>query len=91
MKDERGRGVIRLNDKTTHGGHVITACEDFKVMGVPVALERDMTWCPQCKGNYAILPRDSARRHLDRPVAYHEDPTECGATLISSVGQATGE
>ncbi len=39
MKDENGRGVIRLNDKTTHGGHVITASDDLKAQGIPVALE----------------------------------------------------
>jgi len=30
MKDENGRGVIRLHDKTTHGGEVITACDDIR-------------------------------------------------------------
>jgi uncharacterized Zn-binding protein involved in type VI secretion len=85
MKDEAGRGVIRLNDKTTHGGHVTTASDDFKVLDVPVALEGDKTWCPQCQGTYAILPKDSTRQHLGKAVAYHGDPTECGATLIASL------
>lgn len=35
MKDESGRGVIRLNDTTTHGGQVITASDDLKALGVP--------------------------------------------------------
>ena len=39
MKDENGRGVIRLHDKTTHGGEVITACDEIKAMGIPVALK----------------------------------------------------
>lgn len=86
MKDANGRGVIRLNDKTTHGGHVTSACDDFKVLGVAVALEGDMTYCPQCKGNFAIRPRESERTHDGKPVAYHDDITECGAHLISSVG-----
>lgn len=36
-RDERRsrRGVIRLNDKTTHCGHVTTASDDFNVMDVP--------------------------------------------------------
>jgi uncharacterized Zn-binding protein involved in type VI secretion len=85
MKDENGRGVIRLHDKTTHGGEVITACDDFKAMGLPVALQADMTHCPKCKGNFKILPQNSTRTHHGKPIAYHNDPTECGARLISSL------
>lgn len=85
MKDHQGRGVIRLHDKTTHGGEVITACDDMKAMGVPVAVQDNMTWCPQCKGNFKILPENSPRTHHGKAVAYHDDPTECGARLISSL------
>jgi len=85
MKDEKGRGVIRLNDKTSHGGHVTTASDDMKAMGIPVALEGDLTSCPQCNGTFAIRPKNSTRRHHGKQVAYHGDPTECGATLISSL------
>ena len=85
MKDENGRGVIRLNDQTTHGGHVITASDDFHVMDIPVALEGHLTRCPKCNGTFAILPRNSTRTHHGTAVAYHGDPTECGATLISSL------
>jgi len=83
MKDETGRGVIRLTDKTTHGGEVISACDDMKAMGVPVALQDDMTWCPKCQGKFKILPENSPRTHHGKPVAYHNDPTECGARLIA--------
>ncbi|MGH8778815.1 PAAR domain-containing protein [Paraburkholderia sp.] len=85
MKDEHGRGVIRLNDKTTHGGHVITASDDIKALGVPVALEGHLTWCPKCNGKFAILPQNSTRKHHGRAVAFDNDPTECGARLISSL------
>jgi uncharacterized Zn-binding protein involved in type VI secretion len=85
MKDAIGRGVIRLGDKTTHGGEVITAADDYTVLGKTVAVEGDMTYCPQCKGKYAIRPGNSDRKHHDKPVAYHDDLTECGAKLISSI------
>ena len=85
MRDEHGRGAIRLHDTTTHGGQVITACDELKAMDVPVALQGDMTWCPQCKGHFRILPENSSRTHHGKPVAYHDDPTECGARLISSL------
>ncbi|MFX1676928.1 PAAR domain-containing protein [Paraburkholderia sp. A2WS-5] len=85
MKDEHGRGVIRLHDKTTHGGEVITACDEIMAMGVPVALQDDLTWCPKCNGKFRILPEIGQRSHHGKRVAYHDDPTECGARLISSV------
>lgn len=85
MKDENGRGVIRLHDKTTHGGEVISACDDLKAMGIAVALQGDMTRCPQCKGNFKILPAQNQRSHRGKPLAYHDDSTECGARLISSL------
>ena len=82
MKHE-GRGVIRLNDSTTHGGHVTTA-SGSTVMGIPAALQGDMTHCPKCKGDYAITPDGKGAKHLGLPFAYHDDLTACGARLISS-------
>ncbi|AOJ03156.1 MULTISPECIES: PAAR domain-containing protein [Burkholderia] len=85
MKDENGRGVIRLRDKTTHGGEVITASDDLTALGVPVALKDHLTWCPKCGGQFRIIPENSTRNHHGTPVAFHDDPTECGARLISSL------
>jgi uncharacterized Zn-binding protein involved in type VI secretion len=87
MNDENGRGVIRLHDTTTHGGEVISACDEITAMGIAVALQGDMTWCPQCKGNFKILPQNSSRSHHGKPVAYDGDPTECGARLVSSLSR----
>jgi uncharacterized Zn-binding protein involved in type VI secretion len=85
MKDENGRGVIRLGDKTSHGGKVITAAQDLTVLGKPVALEGDSTYCPKCKGKYPIKPSASTRQHHGKPVAFDQDLTACGAKLISSI------
>ncbi|EOA03778.1 PAAR domain-containing protein [Herbaspirillum frisingense] len=85
MKDEQGRAVIRLGDKTSHGGEVISANDTLKAMGKAVALEGDMTTCPKCKGQFAIQPSNSTRKHHGKQVAYHGDATACGATLISSL------
>ncbi|MBR8314369.1 PAAR domain-containing protein [Burkholderia dolosa] len=85
MKDENGRGVIRLHDKTTHGGEVITASDDLTALGVLVALKDDLTWCPKCGGQFRIIPQSSTRNHHGTPIAFHDDPTECGARLISSL------
>ncbi|QJE00762.1 PAAR domain-containing protein [Massilia forsythiae] len=85
MRDQKGRGVIRLGDKTTHGGEVISAAQDFKVLGKQVALDGDSTYCPRCKGNFAIHPHGSTRKHHGKQVAYDQDITDCGAKLISSI------
>ena len=71
-------GGRKSHDKTTHGREVIT-------VGIPVALQDHMTWCPQCKGHFKILPANSSRTHQGKAVAYHDDPTECGSRLIASL------
>lgn len=80
-----GRGVIRLNDKTDHGGQVLSASSGTTVMGVVAALQDDMTHCPKCKGNFAIKPDGAGARHEGKPYAYDGDVTECGARLITSL------
>lgn len=85
MKDEKGRGVIRVGDKTSHGGEVLTGAADFKVLGKAVAVAGDMASCPKCGGHFAIVAANSTRKHHGKPVAYHEDQTECGAKLLSSI------
>ncbi len=85
MKDANGRGVIRLGDQTSHGGKVISASNDFKALGKPIAAEGDKATCPRCKGVYLLLPTDSDRKHHGKLVAYDGDKTACGATLISSI------
>lgn len=85
MRDERGRGVIRLGDNTSHGGTVISAAKDLAVLGKAVAVEGDMTYCPQCRGNFPIQPTGSTRKHHGKAVAYDRDQRACGAMLISSV------
>jgi uncharacterized Zn-binding protein involved in type VI secretion len=80
-----GRGVIRLNDMTDHGGKVTAASSGTIVMGITAALAGDMTYCPQCKGEFPIKPDGSGARHKGAPYAYHDDLTGCGARLITSL------
>ena len=80
-----GRGVVRLNDKTDHGGQVTSVSSGTVVMGIEAALADDLTFCPKCKGNFAINPDGAGARHEGRPYAYHGDLTACGAKLISSL------
>ncbi|WP_211453602.1 PAAR domain-containing protein [Collimonas antrihumi] len=83
MKNAEGKSVIRLGDKTDHGGEVISA-STMKAMGIAVAQESDMTRCPKCKGNFPILPKGNGRRHMGKLVAHDGDETGCGAKLIAS-------
>lgn len=87
-----GRGVIRLGDKTDHGGYVISASSGSIVMGKEAALANDMIFCPRCKGQFPIQPDGKGARHAGRSYAYHDDVAACGARLISSLthgGQAS--
>lgn len=81
----QGRGVIRLHDKTDHGGQVISVSSGTVVMGTEAALAGDVTFCPQCKGSFAIKPDGAGAKHKGRFYAYDDDVTACGAKLISSV------
>lgn len=81
----KGRGIIRLGDKTDHGGQVLTATSATIAMGKPAALKGDMTFCPQCKGAFAIKPDGDGAKHQGKSYAYDGDVTECGARLITSL------
>jgi uncharacterized Zn-binding protein involved in type VI secretion len=89
MKHE-GRSVIRIGDKTSHGGQVISASSGTVVMGKLAALEGDMSICPQCKGKFALKPDGAGAKHEGKSYAYHDDLTECGARLISSLSSSGG-
>lgn len=80
-----GLDVIRLNDKTDHGGQVITVSYGTIVMGAEAALAEDLTFCPKCKGNFPIKPEGAGSKHKGRLYAYNNDLTACGAKLISSL------
>jgi uncharacterized Zn-binding protein involved in type VI secretion len=81
-----GRSVIRIGDKTDHGGSVLSASSGTVVMGKPAALEGDMTLCPKCKGTFPIKPDGEGAKHEGEAYAYQDDTTACGAKLISSLG-----
>jgi uncharacterized Zn-binding protein involved in type VI secretion len=80
-----GRCVIRLNDKTDHGGQVISVSSGTVVLSIEAALANDITFCPKCKGNFPIKPDGAGAKHMGRPYAYDSDLTACGAKLISSL------
>ncbi len=78
--------VIRLGDSTSHGGKVISAAGNFKIMGIQVARLGDACTCPiNGHTNCVIAEGDPTHRINGIPVAYEGHKTSCGATLIATV------
>lgn len=78
--------LIRLGDKTTHGGSVIEASTMSDIDGIGIARMGDRTVCP-IHGAAPIITGDQTFIIDGKPAARHGDKTACGATLIA--GQQT--
>ena len=83
------RAFIRLGDRTTHGGTVVTADYTWTIHGKAVARVGDLTTCPKCKGTFRIATGAEDFTGMGQQVARHGDRTECGAQLIASQSVAT--
>jgi uncharacterized Zn-binding protein involved in type VI secretion len=80
------KGVIRLNDPTSHGGQVITAAPKTTVMGVAVARKGDRCLCPLPGHTVCIIAEGDPKVTIDGvPVAFEGHKTTCGATLLTTV------
>ncbi|MEJ7805570.1 MAG: PAAR domain-containing protein [Telluria sp.] len=80
------RGVIRLNDPTTHGGKVISAAPHSTVMGVAVARKGDRCFCPIQGHQVCLIAEGDPKVLIDGiPVAFEGHLTTCGAKLMSTV------
>jgi uncharacterized Zn-binding protein involved in type VI secretion len=80
------RGVIRLNDPTSHGGKVVSAAPKSKVMGVAVARKGDKCLCPLPGHGLSTSMEGDPKVLIDGvPVALDGHTTSCGATLMSTV------
>ncbi len=77
------RPFIRLGDKTTHGGTVISASQHSDSGAIPIARIGDQTTCP-LHGGGPIVSGDLTLIVDGQPVARDGDKTACGARLIAS-------
>lgn len=77
------RSVIRLGDRTNHGGVVVTGDQTINVLGKPAARKGDMTTCPRCKGEYPIV-EGTRSTGSSQWLALEGMRTACGAALIAS-------
>jgi uncharacterized Zn-binding protein involved in type VI secretion len=78
--------LIRLGDKTSHGGTVVEASQFSDIEGIGIARMGDKASCP-IHGNTTIASGDQTLIVDGKPAARHGDKTACGATLIA--GQQT--
>lgn len=82
------RTFVQLGDATDHGGKVITASGP-EMYGKKVALVGDKVACPQPgHGVNAILPGGTRVLIGDKQAALNGFRTECGCSLIASLGTA---
>ncbi|CDM88584.1 PAAR domain-containing protein [Xenorhabdus bovienii] len=78
------KAVIRLNDKTDHGGKVITAIEGYIYQGIPVAGKGDLVVCPKCEDTFPIVEGSVSLKYKGKQIALEGMSTACGAKLIAS-------
>lgn len=83
MTRKMKRAVIRLGDRTSHGGVVVTGNQTINVFGKPAARKGDMVSCPKCNGTFPIV-EGSLSCGSDRELALDGMRTSCGAVLLAS-------
>ena len=83
------RGVIRLNDPTSHGGKVTSAAPNSIVMDAAVARKGDSCTCPLPGHGACKIAEGDPKVLIDGvPVAFEGHKTTCGAVLISTVANS---
>jgi uncharacterized Zn-binding protein involved in type VI secretion len=82
-----GKTIIRLGDRTSHGGTVVEGFPLLTVHGKPVAGISHQVPCPRCKGKHVIVEGAVTVTMLGTSVAVEGMKTSCGATLIGSAPQ----
>ncbi|KAB8306723.1 MULTISPECIES: PAAR domain-containing protein [Rahnella] len=81
--------VVRVGDKTTHGGMVLAGSGTMTFANIPVARKGDKVSCP-IPGHGPTTIIEGNPNYLDNgiPVAFHGHKCACGCTLISSLPAA---
>lgn len=85
-----GLAIIRLGDKTTHGGVVTSASPVHTIRGMGIARVGDMVMCPlPGHGSNPIVEGSAVFSIGGRKVALHGHKSACGCALIASLPVAT--
>jgi uncharacterized Zn-binding protein involved in type VI secretion len=83
------RTIIRMGDRTSHGGTVLEGSPLFSILGKPVAGVGHRVSCPRCSGNPVIAEGSVLFTAFGIAVAVNGMKTSCGATLIGSLPSAS--
>lgn len=83
------RGIIRVGDKTSGGGTVLSGSSTMCFSGIGVARQGDPVLCPiPGHGRTVIAEGHATFRDNGLPVAFNGHLCACGCALISSLPQA---
>ncbi|TCL05611.1 PAAR domain-containing protein [Sodalis ligni] len=82
------KGIIRIGDKTTHGGTVTSGSQVMKFGGIGVARKGDDVACPK-HGGTSISEGHTTFCDNSFPVAFHGHRCACGCRLLSSLPHVT--
>ncbi|MTV39333.1 PAAR domain-containing protein [Duganella radicis] len=78
------KAIIRLGDRTSHGGTVIEGHQVLIIHGKPAAGVGHKVHCPKCSGTITIVEGAMNFSMMGINVAVEGMKTSCGATLIAS-------
>ncbi|QIF93429.1 PAAR domain-containing protein [Proteus vulgaris] len=83
------KGIIRIGDKNSSGGCVLSGSSGMLFNGIGVARLGDAVYCPK-KGHDNVVIAQGNPTFLDNniPVAFDGYKCSCGCTLISSLSKA---
>jgi uncharacterized Zn-binding protein involved in type VI secretion len=87
------RNVIRLGDPTSHGGKVVNvSATHFTVGDIAIARVGDVCSCPITGHDNCTIAEGDPHHIIDGiAVAYDGHKTTCGAALIATTGNFSGE
>jgi uncharacterized Zn-binding protein involved in type VI secretion len=84
------KGIIRIGDKTTGGGTVLSGSPAMQFGGISAAREGDPVLCPAPgHGRTVIAEGHPVFRDNGRSVAFYGHRCACGCTLVSSMPEAS--
>lgn len=77
--------IVRKNDKTDHGGYVMTASSTMEFDGRCAALVGDLVSCPiEGHGVNPIIEGHPTMSENGRAVVVHECRAQCGCRVLAS-------
>jgi uncharacterized Zn-binding protein involved in type VI secretion len=84
------KGIIRIGDKTTGGGSVLSGSAVRRFGGIGVARQGDPVSCPIIGHGPTVIAEGRLDfRDNGVPIAFDGHLCECGCALISSLPQAS--